>query len=129
MKLALLGAVILLGAACGSQTLHGSLTLTTSDGVSRSGTACSGSGGYADLTAGAPVTVRNESGAIIATGALDAGTSDSTYPTVVCHFTYTISNVPDAKFYSVEVSHRGGLTYSKDQLNANGWKLDATIGS
>jgi hypothetical protein len=73
--------------------------------------------------------VKNESGAIIATGSLDAGVSDAAYPTVVCHFAYTIANIPGAKFYTVEVSHRGGLTYSQDQLNGNGWKSDAAIGS
>jgi hypothetical protein len=129
VKRALLAIVFLLSAACGSSTLHGSVTLTTSDGLSRSGSACSGTGGYEDLTGGAPVTITNESGAIIATGSLDAGVSDATYPTVVCHFAYTISNVPAAKFYTVEVSHRGGLTYSQEQLDANGWKSDATIGS
>jgi len=128
VKLGLLGTILLL-TACGSSTLHGSVTLTTGDGLTRSGNACSGSGGYADLTAGAPVTIKNESGAIIATGTLDAGVSDSIYPTVVCHFTYTISNIPTAKFYMVEVSHRGALTYSQEQLDANGWKSDVTIGS
>lgn len=129
MKRALLGIIFLVSTACGSSTLHGSVTLHTGDGLTRSGTSCRGSGGYSDLTAGAPVTIKNESGAIIATGSLDAGVSDPSYPTVVCRFSYTIANVPGAKFYTIEVSHRGGLTYSQDQLDAAGWKADATIGS
>ena len=127
----LLGAILLLVAACGggSHTLHGTLTLTTSSDITRSGGHCSGTGGYSDLTAGGAVTVKNESGTVIATGSLDQGVSDATYPTVVCHFAFTISNVPDAKFYSIEVTHRGALTYSQDQLNSNDWKVDATIGT
>lgn len=129
VKLALLGAVLLLSIGCGSQTLHGTVHLTSSSGVTHAAGSCSGSGGYDDLTAGAPVTVKNESGSIIATGTLDEGVSDPAYPTVACDFAFTISNLPDAKFYSVEVSHRGALTYSKDELNAKGWKIAATIGS
>jgi len=71
---------------------------------------------------------KNESGTVIATGTLDRGASDATYPTVVCHFSFTISNLPDAKFYSIEVTHRGALTYSQDQLNSDGWKVEASIG-
>jgi hypothetical protein len=130
MRLAPTVAVLLLAAACGggSQILHGTLTLTSSSDISRSGSNCSGAGGYSDLTAGAAVTVKNESGTVIATGSLDRGVSDATYPTVVCHFSFTISNIPDAKFYSVEVTHRGALTYSQDQLNSDGWQVDASIG-
>ncbi len=130
MRLAPVAAFLLFAVACGggSHTLHGTLTLTSSSGISRSGGNCSGTGGYDDLTAGAAVTVKNESGTVIATGSLERGASDATYPTVVCHFSFTISNLPDAKFYSVEVTHRGALTYSQDQLNSNGWKVEASIG-
>jgi hypothetical protein len=130
MRLLLLAAILLLSVACGggSHTLHGSLTLTSSSGISRSGSNCSGTGGYSDLTEGAAVTVKNESGTVIATGSLDEGVSDAIYPTVVCHFSFTIPNVPDAKFYSVEVTHRGALTYSADHLKSDGWKVDASIG-
>jgi len=126
--LALLGLACLVAVSCGQPTLHGTLTLTSSSGVSHSGTSCQGTAGYDDLTQGAPVTVKNENGSIIATSSLDAGVADSTYPTVVCHFSFTVENLPDAKFYAIEISHRGEVTYSKDQLSGNGWKADATIG-
>ena len=130
MRLVPLAALLLVAVACGSgsHTLHGTLTLTSSGGISRSGSNCSGTGGYSDLTAGGAVTVKNESGTVIATGSLDDGVSDATYPTVVCHFSFTIASVPDAKFYSIEVTHRGALTYSQDHLNSDGWKVDASIG-
>jgi hypothetical protein len=130
MRLAPFAIFLLFAVACGgeSPTLHGTLTLTSSSGISRSGGHCSGTGGYSDLTAGGAVTVKNESGTVIATGSLDQGVSDATYPTVVCHFSFTISNLPDAKFYSIEVTHRGTLTYSRDQLKSDGWKVEASIG-
>jgi hypothetical protein len=34
----------------------------------------------------------------------------------------------DADFYSVEVSHRGEITYSRDELEAAGWSIDLTLG-
>lgn len=131
MRPVVLGAILLIAVACGggSHTLHGTLTLTSSSQISRSGSNCSGTGGYKDLTAGGAVTVKDEGGTVIATGSLDQGTSDPTYPTVVCRFTFTIANIPDAKFYSIEVTHRGALTYSQDQLNHNGWKVNASIGA
>lgn len=130
MRLVLLAALLLVTFACGgSQTLHGTITLTSSSGVSHSGTKCNGTGGYDDLTGGAPVTVKNENGSVIATGSLDEGVSDTTYPTVSCHFSFTIPNLPDAKFYSIEVTHRGALTYSQDQLKSKDWKVDLSIGS
>jgi hypothetical protein len=130
MRLGTLAAFVLFVVACGggSHTLHGTLTLHSISDISRSGGSCSGTGGYSDLTGGGAVTVKNESGTVIGTGSLDQGVSDTTYPTVVCHFSFTISNLPDAKFYSIEVTHRGALTYSEDQLNSDGWKVDASIG-
>ena len=129
--LGVLAVVGFVAIACGGSqpTLHGRLHLSTSDGVFHSGNKCHGTGGYDDLQQGASVTVKNEAGSIIATTSLDDGVSDPAYPTVACDFSFVVPNVPDAKFYTVEVSHRGALTYSKDQLTANGWKVEASIGS
>ncbi len=43
-------------------------------------------------------------------------------------FTFTVPNLPDAGSYSVEVSHRGKLTYTKEQLDSNNWTVALSIG-
>ena len=87
---------------------------------------CQGLGGYADVKAGQSVTVRDQANAIIATGSTEwqAVTADHD-----CQFAFTIRDVPDVPFYSIEVGHRGALTYSRADLDGKGWKLDLTLGS
>jgi hypothetical protein len=70
---------------------------------------CHGAGGYDDIAAGTQVTIKDQAGAIIATGALDGGTWFSGTKES-CGFHFVVSKVPDATFYSIEVSHRGALT-------------------
>lgn len=40
----------------------------------------------------------------------------------------SLPNVPDAKFYRVEVSHRGEVTFEHDQLKRNGWLVFLSVG-
>ena len=46
-----------------------------------------------------------------------------------CEFEFTVDGVRDADFYTVEVSHRGGLSFSKAEMEANGWTVEASLGS
>jgi hypothetical protein len=105
--------------------LTGTVDLITSDGVVASASGCSGKDGYSDLAPGAPVTVKDESGKLIGTGSLDAGKAGQG---VRCTWKFSIDNLPDAKFYQVEVSHRGELNFSKADLDKAGWKVFATVG-
>ena len=66
-----------------------------------------GTGGYSDIREGASVTVRNEKGEILATGGLQEGFGVGEH---ACLFGFAVGKVPKAKFYSVEVSHRGAIT-------------------
>lgn len=91
------------------------------------GGACEGIGGYSDISPGATVTVENQSGTIIATGTLGAGTV--TQPSVSCRFSFVVANIPAASFYQVSVAHRGGVTYSAEQMAASTWFLSLTLGS
>lgn len=96
---------------------------------------CSGgSGGYSDITSSTDVTVYDGSGKVIATAALgddctqpttDVGSTDFSDAT----WTTKVTNVPDEKFYQVEVGHRGKLTFSKADLASNGWTVSASLGS
>jgi hypothetical protein len=112
-------------------TISGTAELHSADGVLEldDGT-CTGTSGYDDLTEGASVTLRDEHGTTIGTSALGPGTLSGAGLSKVCTFPFTITDVPtSAKFYAVEVSHRGAVTYSHDQLAQQGWTVGLTIGS
>ncbi len=112
--------------------ISGQLDLLLS-GSFPSGRVCTGTnagGGYDDIVRGAIVTVKNENGTVIATGSLTAGTTvpaPKYYAATYCQFSFMVDS-PTAGFYTIEVSHRGGLTYSYAQLSANNWAVALTLG-
>lgn len=129
---ALLAAVVVIvlivtqtGGSAG-RTLHGTLVLTDKNGAWTTGALCKGSGGYSDISTGQQVVVKDKSGTILATGKLGIGNATS-FET--CDFTFEVKNVSGADFYTVEVTHRGGLTYSKADLASKDWTVDVSLGS
>ncbi len=135
-------AALLFGGATGgaTHTIGGTLTLSANNssnslfGSSSStfagdGSQCDGTnvtpGGYDDITSGGGVTVENGSGNVVATGQLGGGTVQNGS----CVFPITVSNVPDSSFYKIEVSHRGFVTFSKSQLESDGWNAGLTLGN
>lgn len=98
----------------GTTTVTGDVTVTgnTSASLSGSGGSCYTYGGYDDIAYGTTVTVRDPADAIVAIGSLDAGTAESGS----CVFDFTVPDVPESSFYSVEVSKRGPLTYSSADI-------------
>ncbi len=85
---------------------------------------CAGDLGYADISAGTQVTVRDEANELLATSSLGPGTSATEDR---CTFTFAVT-VPPAAFYSVEVGRRGGLSYSHDEMVAKSWRVSFTLG-
>ena len=88
--------------------------------VGQPGPWCAGEGGYDDIAVGAPVKVTDADGSIVGRGELDvsllAGFSEAGTPTS-CELKFTVSGVPAGKgFYSVEVSHRGAVTFDEADL-------------
>ena len=76
---------------------------------------CTGYSGYADIAAGAAVTVYDSAGKVVATGALGTGKPDS----AACVFPVRVPEVPGgSKFYRVEVSHRGQITVTAAEAKA-----------
>ena len=67
--------------------------------------------------------MKNEKDVVIATGRLGAGlwTADS------CEMPFTISKVPDAPFYAVEVGRRGVQRYSKAEMETAKWTVGLTV--
>jgi hypothetical protein len=74
-----------------------------------------------------PVVVKDQTGSIVATAPLGTPLFDG--PTQGCVASFTVENVPDAPFYSIEVGHRGAITYSNADLAAKDWHVDLTLGA
>ncbi len=120
-----------------TQTLRGTMVLKEGaqpggvGSVIAIGAPCWGIGGYDDMAAGTQVTVRNENDALIAKGALSEGAISPRGPTGTlpdCDFAFTVRDVPNAAFYTIEVSHRGELTYSREEMEALDWEVAFTLG-
>lgn len=84
---------------------------------------CSGTGGYSDIDFGTQVNVTDAGGTLVAVGSLGLGHKTE----LGCEFPFTVDDVtPGSKFYTVEVSHRSGLTQTEEELRAGG--LAFTLG-
>ena len=105
-------AVLVLNATPRTFALHGSIDLKRI-GVASDGTGgCKGVRGYDDMGEGTTVIVYDSTGQSVAVGALGQGTLTG----LACRFPFDVENVPAGSgSYSVEVSHRGKLTFGADQ--------------
>lgn len=66
------------------------------------------------------MTVSDAAGTVVATGALRPGTGLSSG----CLFPFTVNDVPTTSdSYSVEVGHRGEVTFGRDDLDLFGAQL------
>lgn len=98
--------------------------------------------GYDDIRQGAEVSVKDEKGTVIGTGVLgkrqttnadpaeDYGDlTNEAYFDLDCEFPISVPDVPsDRAFYSLEVARRGEIRSSRQELEANGWKFDISLG-
>ncbi|GAA3399433.1 hypothetical protein [Pseudarthrobacter polychromogenes] len=102
----------------------GTLTLGI-DGVTQyapGGGECDGTGGYDDITPGAQVVISAE-GKTVGKGELGEGDYDDGW----CKFPFAVSDIKgDSDFYSVEVSNRGTIEYTKEELEAG---IELSLGS
>lgn len=106
--------------------ITGTFTLTSTDVANLPGqNNCYGTAGYADVVVGMPVVVKDQAGTIIATGT----TGFQSGEVGQCVLSISVPKVPDVPFYSVEVGHRGAITYSNADFAAKGWRVDLTLGS
>lgn len=93
------------------------------------GEECEGDGGYDDIAGGAQVQVSDESGTTIGTAQLETGEITDLYQGEIptCTWRFTVPDVGDAKFYEVEVSHRGGIKYSQEEMEKSDWKVELSL--
>ncbi len=117
------------GSASPSPTTHalsGTLSLMADiDPGATSDRPCTGIGGRDDIAGGAQVTVKDGDGIVVATTHLAAGQFQSSPK--ACMFDFEAS-VPLTESYSVEVSHLGGLAYSRAELESAGWHVEVALG-
>ena len=130
--------IALLVAACGSapatpetHALTGTFLLSNGERPDDRDTGgCSGTGGYSDIGVGTNVVVRDATDTIIGTAPLTmdpAGPEPVASGNYQCGYAFTVS-VPDSAFYTVEVSHRGALTYSRADLESKSWRVSLNLG-
>jgi hypothetical protein len=101
----------------------GSIMLPSVGAGLDNGALCSGTGGYSDIDLGTQVNITDATGTLVARGSLGPGEKTE----AGCQFSFTIDDItPGSKFYTVEVSHRGGLTQTEAELRAGG--LAFTLG-
>jgi len=131
---AVIPTILLTLTGCGGSDLSmtGSLVLSgwgnTSFSERGMGNPCTGTEGYADIGEGSPVTVYNAAAQIVAIGALGkGGTLDAAGWS--CLFPFEVAGIPsDSKFYQVEVSHRGKITFSRGDVE-QGKVVSLTLGT
>lgn len=79
------------------------------DAFATTGSTCSGTSGYDDITSGTQVVVYDESSKVLASGGLGEG--QPTDAGTTCTFPIVVDGVPRGhSFYQVQVSHRGMVT-------------------
>ncbi|WP_326644568.1 hypothetical protein OIE67_25690 [Nonomuraea fuscirosea] len=103
-------------AAPATQTVSGSVLVRGSSPqvLTENELACTTGGGYDDIRQGAQVVVTDAAGKTIALGQLGAG---GWKRDVGCSFLFTVPEVPAGeKFYGIEVSHRGRVQYTAEQM-------------
>ncbi|MFN5954905.1 MAG: hypothetical protein ACK47Y_15160 [Dolichospermum sp.] len=106
-----------------SDTLTGHLELISSGmGVNNRGE-CYGQNGFNDIMGQIPVIIKNESGTVIAVGKTETGKQPEEHSAVRCIFNFRVENIPKSLFYSVEIGRRGSETFSRQQLEDQGWDL------
>ena len=83
-------------------------------------------GGFSDIADGTDVTVSDAGGTVLAIGELSGGRLVGGL--FQFQFDFEVHNVPDSAIYQVEVSHRGQLRYTREDMETKGWSVVLTLG-
>lgn len=119
-------AAVVSPAAAATFSVTGTLTLKAGQFIKDDSQLCWGDGGYDDLAMGASVTITDASGTVIGVGQVDSAHNDGGM-TGTCGLSFKVDGVPTGKgFYGVEVSHRGAIKESEQDLKTG--SADLAIG-
>ncbi len=94
--------------------VDGDITVTSSRSTQSVGGACTTSGGFTDIAAGAQVVIKDGTGKVVATTTLGPGTGVGG----ACTFPFKVAVPQGSDFYGVELGRRGVVQYGADQLAA-----------
>ncbi len=111
-------------------SIKGSFALTDSERVQlSSGKSCHGTGGYDDVRGNLPITIKDGSGKILATGQSESGLY-SVYSSA-CVFEFEVGGIPKSDFYTIEVigEQRGKLHFSFDEMTKKRWNVSLSLGN
>jgi hypothetical protein len=106
-------------------TISGRLSLISATLV-HAGSACTGQGQYADIQAGAPVTITNAAGGVIGVSHLGSGHRRLTgelAPAGTCDFEFVVGGIPEVEVYGVRFERRGTLQYSLTEMKQQSWTV------
>ena len=92
--------------------------------VATVGGPCKGLGAYHDFIGGTPVSVKDRSGTVIATGALNPG---KVVDGAACEFAFVVQTVPNADLYQFDVGGRAAGAFPYDDLAAQGWQVALSL--
>lgn len=116
--------------AAAVREIRGGVALSGPDNVwgrFQPGAECRGDGGYRDIDEGAPVRVIDGAGNVVATARIGAGSIQDRPGFQTCLFVFAV-DLPAADFYEFEVAGRAGPTFSRAEMEANGWVVALSIG-
>lgn len=110
-------------------TISGRLSLIATNLV-QAGSACTGQGSYADIQAGAPVTITDSTGGVIGVSHLGTGHRRLTGDVAAggtCDFEFVVGGIPEAEVYGIRFERRGTLQYSLAEMKQQGWAIQLEL--
>jgi hypothetical protein len=87
---------------------------------------CHGQAGYRGIEGEMQVVITNASGQTIATGRTEEGEYQELQN--ACEFAFTVDDVPLSDFYAISIGRLKGPTYTFEELEANNWRIDVSVG-
>lgn len=92
---------------------------------------CRGKGGYSDIEAFMPVTIRDQNGNVIGTGKTGLGKKSnygSSFTLEACTFDFEVKNIKKSDIYVVEIGERGSVTHSFQEMEEVKWNIQLVLG-
>jgi len=116
-----MASILLSLAACGSTKTFDAAGKISVSGAHWDGSGtmtCEGVNGFDDMQVGVQVVIRNSAEKIIGNGSVESTTWD--YANKVCDLAFTVPDVPVQKddIYTIEVSHRGEITFKQSEAGS-----------
>jgi hypothetical protein len=115
--------------------LGGRVILDQATPVERGGGECRGTGGYSDLRSGVAVTASDSSGAVLGSTTMTALPPPTTPTGDVlaaerrrCVWTFELRALPWRDAYTIGIAERGGVTYTRAELDGSGWNIELSLG-